>query len=547
MAVSQDFGEPPKRKRGRPRKVASGGKARPARRSDRIIEFISNLRVPSGFGQGEPFALRPWQIDFIRNVYDPSNEDGTRRIRRALLSVGRKNGKTALAAALVLVHLIGPEAKQNGEVYSAASDRDQAAIIYKCVKQMVELDPELMDYCKCIDSVKRIVCYHNSSFYRALSADARRQHGANPQFVIYDELAQALDRELYDVLNTSFGAQKEGLMLVISTQSSDPQSIMTELSDDALKCEEGTLDDAHFYGKVYTVPEGADPYAEDNWYLANPALGDFRDLTDFRALAAKARRSPSAEAAFRNLYLNQRVDGVQALVNSRDWRACEGVIPDEHLAKCECYGGLDLSGRMDLTAFTLCWHLPDGGIFEKTWFWTHENELDDREKKDGARYLEWQKAGFLTVLPGKSIDFRAVARQIGRIVAPYNLKGIAFDRFRIDELKRAFDDEGIDHEKLNLVEYGQGFRDMNPAIEAIEQNVIEHRLIQDGNPVLTYCLGNVRVMRDPAGNRKFDKRQPNRRIDGAVTLGMALALRSKIEPAESAGPSVYLSRGLRVL
>lgn len=170
---------------------------------------------------------------------------------------------------------------------------------------------------------KRIVCYHNGNFYQSLAADARRQHGGNPVFCIYDELAQALDRELYDVLTTSFGAQAEGLFLVISTQSSDPQHIMTELSDDAIAQRAGTLDDPYFYGKVYAVPEGVNIYSEANWPLANFALGSFKSIEHMRALAVKARKSPAAEAAFCALELNMRVDGTQRLVNSKDWKACE--------------------------------------------------------------------------------------------------------------------------------------------------------------------------------------------------------------------------------
>lgn len=548
-----------KRQAGRAKQVRGAARAEvvpcpKTPRSDRIIAFIERLKIPSGIGQGTPFILEDIQKEWLRGIYDPlhfHNGKWLRRIRRALLSIARKNGKSALVSALLLVHLVGPEAKDNSEIYSVASDREQAGHVYKMAKQMVELDPELSQMCKCLDSIKRIVCYHNGSFYRALAADGRRQHGGNSSLVIYDELAQALDRELYDVMSTSFGAQEEGLMLVISTQSSDPLHIMSELCDDARAQMAGTLDDPYFYGRVYEVPEDAAIYDEKNWYLANPGLGKFKDIVGMRALAAKAKRSPSAEAAFKALELNMRVDGSQALVNSADWKACYESIAPAALRNAPCYGGLDLSNRLDLTAFTLSW-VMDGGskVFTQSWFWTPRgdaNDLAEKEKRDGAQYVAWEKTGWLKVLEGRSVSYRAVINDIALITAGFDLKAIAFDRYRIEEFKREMEYAGVEEDTFKLIEHGQGFKDMTPAVEALEERVVSHTLLHDANPVTTYCLRNVRVIQDPAGNRKFDKRDRNRRIDGAVTLAMSLSAIAKAEKPDGNGKSVYEERGLRVL
>ena len=518
------------------------------RRSDRIIAFIEKLKVPTGIGQGEPLVLEDYQKEWIRGTFDPVDEKGRRRIRRALWSVARKNAKTATAAAIVLVFLVGPEARQNSSLLSAASDREQAAHIYQLAKQMIELDPELSAMCGCFDSVKRIVCYHNGSVYKALAADGRRQHGGNPRLVIYDELAQALDRELFDVLTTSFGAQEEALFLAISTQSSDPQHVMTEMADDALAFEAGTLDDPFFYGKVFAVPEGVDIYNEDNWRLANPGLGSIKSLAHMRAMAVKARKSPAAEAAFRALELNQRVDGSQSLVNSGDWRACEHSFEADEMRGLKCYGGLDLSSRLDLTAFTLSWVQPDGVCAAtKSMFWTHEHEIADREEKDGAKYREWAQKGWIRILPGRAVSYKAVVNDIREIIKGHELQAIAFDRFRIDELKREMEYEGIPEEDFKLIEHGQGFKDMAFAVDALESHVVQHTLHQDGNPIVTYCLAAVKVIMDPSGNRKFDKSKVTRRIDGAVTLAMSLSAIAKAEKPEVVEPSVYNTRGIRAL
>ena len=530
-------------------------------RSEAIIAFLECLIVPSGKGQGEPFRLEEWQKQFIRDVYDPvyENEKGERirQIRRALLSIGRKNGKTALAAGLVLVHLLGPEAKRNGEVYSAATDRNQAGHIFKCCRQMIEADPELTAMCGVFASVKRIVCYHLGSAYQALSADARRQHGFNPSFVIYDELAQAIDRELYDVLQTSFGAQEEALMLVISTQSPDNESVMSELCDDAIEqAKNPELRDPTFYGKVFAVPDDADPLDETKWHLANPALGVFRSMADMRSLALKAAKSPDALNTFRNLYLNQRVSTSAGLVNSLDWKACQGDFDHKTLAGNPFCGSLDLSQRTDLTCFTGVWKLPDGRKYVKSWFWCPENfeektgdeALLARGKRDGARYLEWQNAGWLFVTPGKVVDYAKVIEFVAKLLRDQgdNLIAVAYDRWRIEQFKRELELAGENPEKWHLVEHGQAFRDMTPAIDALETLTIQHQLVHDGNPCLTYCMSNIRVAKDPAGGRKFDKRQRNRRIDGAVCLAMGLNAESKAEPQEKKGPSVYETRRIRV-
>ncbi|MEH6477103.1 MAG: terminase large subunit, partial [Sneathiella sp.] len=197
-------------------------------RAQRVIDFVECLIVPSGAGAGRPFVLKKWQKKFIFDVYAPQR-NGLRVVRRAIFSVARKNGKTALIAALVLVHLVGPEAETNGEIYSAANDREQAAIVFKFAAQLVRADPELMNLLNVVDSTKTISCYGNGSFYKAISAEAGTKHGLNPTFAIYDELAQAKNRELFDTLATAMGARAEPLFTIISTQSKDPQHILSEM------------------------------------------------------------------------------------------------------------------------------------------------------------------------------------------------------------------------------------------------------------------------------------------------------------------------------
>jgi phage terminase large subunit-like protein len=451
-------------------------------------------------------------------------------VRRAILSIARKNGKTALIAALVLAHLIGPEAVANGEIYSAANDREQAGQVFKVAAQIVRADPELSQLLKVVDSTKHIAAYSNGSFYKAVSAEAGTKHGLNPSFVIFDELAQARNRELYDVLDTSMGARAEPLFVVISTQSNDPEHILSKLIDDGLGGH-----DTSIVCHLYAVPEDcADIFDEKAWKLANPALGDFRSLEDLRSIARKAQRMPSEEPKFRNLYLNQRVAPTASLISRVEWMACAGdaIIKDGE----PVYLALDLSSTTDLTALVMV--SAEGNSRVNSFLWKPQDLLRDHSDRDfGAgnhRYLEWQCAGHLLTSPGKSIDPQVIATKVAELQTQYKVLGLAYDRWRIKDFLRELDRIGLqayqDGEKgdgLRLVPFGQGFRDMAPAIDALELAVVDRKLVHPSNPVLTWNVANAVSTMDPAGNRKLDKDKARFRIDGAVALAMALGLKSR--------------------
>ena len=507
-----------------------------AKSSDRvkaIIKFIEQLTVPSGKGQGTPFKMRKFELLFIEAVYGPVDKFWKRIVRRAILSLARKNGKTAFIACLVLVHLVGPEAEVNGEIYSAATEREQAGIVFKYASQIVRADPELLSYIKIVDSTKTMVCYSNGSIYRAISAEAGTKYGYNPTVVIYDELAQARNRDLYDALDTSMAAREEPLFIVISTQSNDPQHLLSQLIDDGL-----SGDDPTTVCHLYAVPDDADEEAIFKsvklWRLANPALGDFRSLSEMRTAAKRAKRMPTFEAAFRNLYLNQRIDAQAPLIPRAEWMGCVGeysIKPEEGL-----YLALDLSGAQDLTSLTGVTEGKDSRI--KAWFWKPEASIKEHELRDRVPYTVWEKQGYIETTPGRAVQYEWVVERIAKIATEYHICGIAFDRWRIEIFLNACNrvglsvyvegkDDPIDG-AIRLVPWGQGFKDMAPAIDAFEVAILERRLVHDGNPVLTWNISNAMTGKpDPAGNRKLDKSASRFRIDGAVTLAMALGLKAR--------------------
>lgn len=435
------------------------------------------------------------------------------------------------------MHLIGPEAGINSEIVSAANDKDQAGMVFLYISQIVSLSPKLTDLLKVIPSTKRIVYHARGNVYRAISADAHRKHGLNPAVVIYDELAQSRSRELFDTLETAQGAQPEPLFITISTQSNDPQHPLSQMIDDALT---GQAEDTVCH--LYEVPEDTqDVFDEACWINANPALGDFRDIVEFRSYAAKAKRLPSFENQFRNLYLNQRVSTMATLFSRSLWEGLKGKAefrPDEDVILA-----LDMATTTDLCALTM---LSLNGRAMRTFFWKPDELLEEHGRRDRVDYALWQRQGFMEPCPGKTIAPEYVAEKIGELYGEYRVVGLVYDRWRMAYLQKEFDRAGIDASEeddaqIRLYPWGQGFRDMAPAIDAFETAAIDGAFEHDGNPLMTWNIANAIVAMDPAGNRKLDKAKSRMRIDGAVAATMAHGLRARLTDGEGGSMDDYFN------
>ena len=505
-------------------------------RAERVIAFIETLKITSGFHAGQYIKLRDWQRKIVLGIYE-SDADGRRKTRQALVTIPRKNGKTQLAAALALAHLVGPETEPRGQIYSAAADRDQAALLYREMIAMLNEAPDLLDRVVIRDFNKHIEDTITGSTYQALSSDARKAHGLNASFVVGDELAQWRGRDLYDNLLTSMGARAEPLMVNISTQSANPHSIMSELVQYGEQILSGAVDDPSFYACIYTAPLDSDPWDEETWKACNPALGDFRSLEEMRTAAAQAQRMPARELSFRLLYLNQAVDADTRFINAADWLACKGPIDLDYLKGKTCFGGLDLGSTRDLTTLQLVF--PDGqdGYDVVSFFWVPDDNLQGRSERDRVPYPTWAKDGFIEPTPGRAIDRRFLAIRLGQIASQFDVQSIAYDRWRIEDLKQVLADEGIE---LRLTEWGQGYKDMGPAVDALEAAVLDVRLCHD-SPVLDWNAANAVVTQDPAGARKIAKDKSIERVDGLVALAMAIGLHQREPPPFK---SIYSNRGL---
>lgn len=496
-------------------------------RGERVIAFIERYcKAPEGAHVGQPIILEDFQKKFILDVYD--NPHGT---HTAILSIARKNGKTALIAGILLAHLIGPEAVQNSQIVSGALSRDQAAIVFKLAVKMINLNEALQDLVHIIPSTKTLVGLAKNVEFRALSAEGKTTHGLSPILAILDETGQVKgpQDEFVDAVVTAQGAHEAPLLMVISTQAATDADLLSIWIDDALKGE-----DPKTVCHLYTTPMEMDILDKKSWKLSNPALGKFRSEPDMQKLAEKASRMPSAENTFRNLNLNQRVSTVSPFVAKQTWDSCLGELPP--IYECdEVWAGLDLSARTDLTACVFVGR-KDDKFYAYPVVWTPEVGLVDRAKRDRVPYDLWVKQGYMFTTPGATVDYEYVAKHIGEVASDVKiLHAIAFDRWRIDVFKKECDKLGLE---LPLVPFGQGFKDMSPALDTVEAQLLNARIVHNNNPALNMAAANAVVVKDPAGGRKLDKSKATNRIDPMVALTMACGV-SNFEETKQATYNIY--------
>jgi phage terminase large subunit-like protein len=491
------------------------------RNADYVIEVINGLTHTKGPAALESFNLRPWQKAIIKKLFK-LDRAGKRQYRTCLLMLPRKNGKSELCAALAIYFLLF-DGEIGAEVYSAAADKDQAALVFNVAAQMIRNDPELAAECEIIDSQKRIVHRKSGSFYRAISAEAYSKHGFNASVVIYDELHAAQNRELWDVLSTSQGARSQPLMMAITTAGYDRHSILWELYAHAKKVAENPALDPTFLPILYEAPIGADWTDEKVWKQANPALGDFRSLEEMRVAAARAKEIPAQENTFRRLYLNQWTEQAERWISLAAWDACRHAIDRASLRGRRCYIGMDLSSTKDLTALVAVFPDDDGGFDVLPHFFVPLESIRERETRDRVPYGQWARDHYLTATDGNVVDYDAVRKQLNAWATEFEVREIGLDPWNATDLVRRLQEQ----DGFTCVEIRQGFASLSSPTKSLEKAVLSRTLRHDGHPVLRWNLSNVSVQlqdggADEAGNIKPSKSKSTEKIDGVVALIMAI-------------------------
>lgn len=463
--------------------------------------------VPEGKHVGKPIKLSAHQREWIEAIYDSPT-------RLFILTMGRKNGKTAFSALLLLLHLCGPEARANSQLFSAAQSRDQAAILFALAAKIVRMSESLREYVVVRDTAKQLACPELGTLYRALSADASTAYGLSPVFTVHDELGQVKGprSELYEALETASAAQSDPLSIVISTQAPTDGDLLSLLIDDGL-----TDADPRTKVRLYSAPMDADPWSDEAIRAANPHFDTLMNKEEVRRQAEDAKRLPTRESSYRNLILNQRVEARSPFVSRAVWTD-NGAEPDA-LEGQAVYGGLDLSSVSDLTALVL---VTESGDVHPT-FWLPAEGLVEKSRQDRVPYDVWARDGVLQTCPGRAIEYEWVADALRGVFDRCDVRAIAFDRYNMKFLRPWLERVGFsDEEMARFVEFGQGFVSMSPALRELESKLLAKRLRHGMHPLLTMCAANAVTVSDPAGNRKFTKAKATGRIDGMVALAMAV-------------------------
>lgn len=514
-------------------------------KADRVISFIESLTHTQGEWAGQPFKLLPWQRrDVIEPLFGTLREDGFRQYRFCYVEIPKKNGKTPLSAAIGL-YMLCADREAAPEVYLAAADREQAGYIYRYASQMARGNDTLSKHLKILDSRKRIINHRNNGFMQVLSAESYTKHGINPSCIIFDELHAQPTDELWSTLTSGTDyARRQQLVFVMSTAGVfDKESIWWRVREKARQIRDGIITQENFLPVLYIAdPEKDNPEDEELWVRVNPSLGYIFTIDKIREQYKEAKLDPVEYQNFLRFRLNIPVKQLSRWMPMDEWDKC-GLekIDLEGLVGRPCFGGLDLSSKIDLTAFVLVFPpaAPDGNYDILAKFYVPEDTIIQRSRQDKVHYDLWAKRGLITVTPGNVIDEGFIERDIIEAAAKYQVGEIGFDPWGAMALAtRLLNDHGI-----KMIEMRQGAKTLSEPAKNLLVHVKTGKVRHGGNQVLRWCADNLVMVPDANENVRPDKEKATDRIDGMVALIMAFGRAMFGEDSRS----VYEDRGVVTL
>lgn len=518
----------------------------PAKAQHAIDFFEKVLKLNGGQFEGQPFRLIHWQKFIVGSIFGWMGPDGYRRFRKAFVETGKGSGKSPLAAGIGLFMMFADN-EPGAEIYSAAVDKDQAKVLFRDAVSMARQSPAISKRARFSGGQGNewnIAWIEKGAFFRPISSETsgRGKSGFRPHCVLLDEIHEHPTAAMVEFLSKGTKGRRQALIFMITNSGSDRQSVCWEYHEYGAKVSAGELQDDEFFAYIAALDEGDDPFKDEGcWPKANPSLGITFTEKYLRGEVNQARGMPSKQNVTLRLNFCVWTDAEAAWIGREAWESCEAEIDITALYGRPCYGGLDLSAKRDLTAGARVWVAEDGSYDACVDFWTPADTLPDREDKDRVPYRLWRDEGHLQTTPGKSVDYGHVVPKLAEMHADCDFIKVGYDRWRIDLLKKELDAAGVD---IPLEEFGQGFKDMGPAVDALEEAILNKQLRVKVNPVLRWNVASAVVEQDPAGNRKFTKQKATGRIDGVVALAMALAQAKK---AAAPTKSVYRKRGLLIM
>ena len=482
-----------------------------ADQAERVIAFFALLKHSKGEWAGQPFILEPWEAFIVGSLFGWKKTDGTRRFRMAYVSLGRKNGKSCLAAGIGL-YMAFFDDEQGAEVYCAAMKREQAKIVWSEAARMVKRTPALNQRIKSF--VGNLHIEARAQKFEPLGADADNMDGLNVHCAIIDELHAHKTRNVLDVLTTATGARRQPLIFVITTAGFDRNSVCWEQHDYSVKVLEGIIPDDTFFCYVAGIDEGDDWKDEAVWPKANPNLNVSVKAEDLQTKCQRATEVPGQQNAFRRLHLNEWTEQAERWLDMTVWDENGQPFDPTLLQGQGCYAGLDLSSTADLTALGFWFPAEQKAV---CYFWVPEEGVRQRAERDRVPYDVWARQGYIEPTEGNVVDYDIIRARVNELTQIYNIRELAIDRWNSTQLQTQLAGDG-----LTVIPFGQGFASMTAPTKEMERLILERKLNHGGNPVLRWMASNVAVAQDAAGNLKIDKAKSTEKVDGMVALAMAI-------------------------
>ena len=485
--------------------------------ADRVVYFIENhIRHLKGEKGGTNFILEPFQKKIVRDLFGwKYRTTELRRFRTAYICLPRKNGKSTLISAIALYMLLA-DGEPSAECYVAAGDRQQAGIIFEVASGMVRADKQLVNNLQVFKN--SIIHEKSNSAFKAISSEASSKYGYNASFICMDEFFVQKDSSLWDALTTSVGSRLQPLTIAITTAGYNRESVCYKTEDYGRKVSEGIIKDESFYYIKYDCPIDTDWTSEEALRLANPGLESGVVKLDYlKREQEKAIKLPSYENTFRMLHLNQWMSSASKWLSDAQWMECDKApVRLEDYRGMTAYAGLDLASVRDISAFVLI--IPEDDRFTIIpYFFAPKDTAFVRSRRDQVDYIGWSKEDLIELTEGDVTDYNYIKKRIKEVAEVVNIKEIAYDRWNSSQLVIDLVNDG-----LPMIPFGQGFASLSAPTKELEKLILGKQLNHGGNKVLRWMASNVAVKSDPAGNIKFDKSKATEKIDGMVSLVMAI-------------------------
>ncbi|MCP4616632.1 MAG: terminase large subunit [Bradyrhizobium sp.] len=496
------------------------------RASQRAIGFIETYcRHSKGEWSGKQFILEGWQRFLVGSLFGWHRADGTRRFRLCYIQLARKNGKTQLLAAIGL-YLLVADSEPGSEVYSAATKRDQAKIMFDEAAKMVRGSPSLASRLEVVGGrpqsrSNNICCVRLNSKFEPLSSDRDSQDGLNIHGALIDELHRHRDGEMFDVLETGTGARRQPIIAAITTPGTGQSGICHEQRVHSGQVLDGTVQDDAYLAYVCEPDDGADWADEASWEQGNPNIDVSVKRDQLREKCKRAQGSPARQNMFRRLHCGQWTEQVDRWLDMDRWSACGGAIDPATLRGRACYGGLDLASTTDLAAFVLDFPpTADGPHVLLAWCWCPEDNLDERTRNEETLFRQWIASGDLEATDGNVINYAVIRETINDAARQFDLRQIGYDPWNATQLATQLQDE----DGLDLVKMRQGVGGMSGPCKEFEKLVRSGELAHGDHPVMRWCANNIGMYTDGNDNIKPSRTNSGGRIDLIVAGVMAVGL-----------------------